>query len=78
MKNTKSNKKTPFTHSKKIYKSNTKFDGDEGYSQYIINKEISKNLTKIILLYFLIFLTNFLEVFTSDNEINKIKAIIER
>lgn len=36
-------KPTPFTHVSDIYKTNSTFRGDEGYSQYVINKELSKN-----------------------------------
>ena len=36
-------KPSPFTHVGTIYKSKGKFGGDEGYSQYVINKELSKN-----------------------------------
>lgn len=36
-------KLTPFDHVKEIYKKNGEFLGDEGYVQYIINKELSKN-----------------------------------
>ena len=34
---------SPFTHVSSIYNSKGKFGGDEGYSQYVINKELSKN-----------------------------------
>ena len=36
-------KPSPFTHVGSIYKSKGKFGGDVGYSQYVINKELSKN-----------------------------------
>ena len=36
-------KPSPFTHVGTIYKSKGKFGGDEGYSQYVINKELSKH-----------------------------------
>ena len=36
-------KPTPFTHVSDIYKTKSTFRGDEGYSQYVINKELSKN-----------------------------------
>ncbi len=38
-----SKKPTPFTHVNEIYKVGGSFKGDEGYAQYIINKELSKN-----------------------------------
>ena len=34
---------TPFTHTNKIYTRGSKFEGDSGYAQFIINKELSKN-----------------------------------
>tara|TARA_S200002703_G_C3802764_1_gene248231 strand:- start:725 stop:1141 length:417 start_codon:yes stop_codon:yes gene_type:complete len=36
-------KPTPFTHVNDIYNRSSQFKGDEGYSQYVINKELSKN-----------------------------------
>jgi hypothetical protein len=37
-------KLTPFNHVDLIYKGNSfSFGGDDGYSQYVINKELSKN-----------------------------------
>jgi hypothetical protein len=36
-------KPTPFTHVNDIYSRSSQFKGDEGYSQYVINKELSKN-----------------------------------
>ena len=36
-------KPSPFTHVGSIYKSKEKFGGNEVYSQYVINKELSKN-----------------------------------
>lgn len=36
-------KPSPFTHVNEIYKTNGQFMGDDGYVQYIINKELSKN-----------------------------------
>ena len=38
-----SKKPTPFSHVNEIYKSNGKLDSDEGYAQFIVNKELSKN-----------------------------------
>lgn len=38
-----SKKTGPFDHVNEIYKSNGQFAGDDGYAQYIINKELSKN-----------------------------------
>ena len=37
------NKISPFDHVKDIYKRGSKFQGDEGYVQFIINKELSNN-----------------------------------
>lgn len=34
---------TPFSHVTQIYKKNGEFKGGEGYVQFIINKELSKN-----------------------------------
>lgn len=36
-------KPTPFTHVSDIYKRGAVFRGNDGYAQYIINKELSKN-----------------------------------
>ena len=36
-------KPTPFTHVNDIYSRSSQYKGDEGYSQYVINKELSKN-----------------------------------
>ena len=36
-------KPTPFTHVDNIYNTNAVFSGDDGYAQFIINKELSKN-----------------------------------
>jgi hypothetical protein len=40
---TKTKKPSPFSHVSEIYKQGGLFSGDEGYSQFVINKELSKN-----------------------------------
>ena len=56
-------KLSPFTHVGAIYKSKEKFGGDEGYSQYVINKELSKNAD-------LVDFVNLVQQYTLSNELH--------
>ena len=56
-------KPSPFTHVGSIYKSKGKFGGDEGYSQYVINKELSKNGD-------LVDFVNLVQQYTLSNELH--------
>ena len=56
-------KMTPFDHVKKIYTSGATFTTDEGYVQYIINKELSKNPG-------LIELVNYVQQFQLSNKLH--------
>ena len=56
-------KPSPFTHVGTIYKSKGKFGGDEGYSQYVINKELSKNGD-------LVDFVNLVQQYTLSNELH--------
>ena len=59
----KKTKLSPFTHVSGIYKSKGKFGGDEGYSQYVINKELSKNGD-------LVDFVNLVQQYTLSNELH--------
>lgn len=54
---------SPFTHVGEIYKTNGQYLGDEGYAQYIVNKELSKNGE-------LIEVVNELQKYTLPNELH--------
>jgi len=54
-------KPTPFTHVNDIYNRSSQFNGDEGYAQFIINKELSKNGEAIDLV-------NVVQQYTLSNE----------
>ena len=56
-------KSTPFSHVTDIYKRGTTFSGDEGYAQFIVNKELSKNGDMIELV-------NIVQQYTMSNEIH--------
>lgn len=54
---------TPFTHVANLYKRGASYEGDVGYVQYIINKELSKNGG-------LIELVNYIQAYSLPNEIH--------
>ena len=56
-----SKKPTPFSHVNDIYNRNSTFQGDDGYAQFIVNKELSKNGE-------LIDLVNVVQQYTLDNK----------
>lgn len=54
---------TPFTHVAELYKRRSSYRGDDGYAQYIINKELSKNGP-------LIELVNYIQAYPLPNDIH--------